>query len=289
MAYPAFAEKNVTPVFDNMMDQSLIQQGLFSFYLTTNQQKLDSELTFGFYDKSKFRGKIEWHKAIYKKMFGVKLDDIYIGGEKMNFCGEGGLYKECLITVDSGTSFISMPSKALAQISSTIPTAMNGLECQSNTDFGEITWQIGGKNYTLESDEWIYPPVSNGNLLSESMAQSKAEHRILPRSDMSQIESEKNLVMLGQNAQSQTSWQSFAQTWQQQWQSFSSAISESLVQVSDTLSLQPRVQSKKCLGTLVGMDLDQNLFLVGDLFMRKYYSIFDRDNDRIGLARARLN
>ena len=45
-------------------------------------------------------------------------------------------------------------------------------------------------------------------------------------------------------------------------------------------------KESKCFGTLMNMDLDEDLFLVGDLFMRKYYSIFDRENDRIGLAKA---
>jgi len=40
---------------------------------------------------------------------------------------------------------------------------------------------------------------------------------------------------------------------------------------------------------MLAMDLDQNMFLVGDIFMRKYYSIFDRDNDRIGIAKAVIN
>jgi len=34
------------------------------------------------------------------------------------------------------------------------------------------------------------------------------------------------------------------------------------------------------------MDIKQSMFLVGDIFMRKYYTIFDRDNDRIGLAKS---
>ena len=34
MAYPALAEEGVTPVFDNMMNQNLLKNNLFAFYLT---------------------------------------------------------------------------------------------------------------------------------------------------------------------------------------------------------------------------------------------------------------
>jgi len=35
MAYPQLAEKNVTPVFDEMMNQKLLVKNIFAFYLTT--------------------------------------------------------------------------------------------------------------------------------------------------------------------------------------------------------------------------------------------------------------
>ena len=41
-----------------------------------------------------------------------------------------------------------------------------------------------------------------------------------------------------------------------------------------------------CWGTFLAMDLREDMFLVGDIFMRKYYTVFDRDNDRVGLAEA---
>jgi hypothetical protein len=35
------------------------------------------------------------------------------------------------------------------------------------------------------------------------------------------------------------------------------------------------------------MDISHKMFLVGDVFMRKYYTIFDRDTNRVGLAQAK--
>ena len=41
-----------------------------------------------------------------------------------------------------------------------------------------------------------------------------------------------------------------------------------------------------CASTVMAMDISREQFLVGDIFMRKYYTVFDRDNDRVGLAEA---
>ena len=43
---------------------------------------------------------------------------------------------------------------------------------------------------------------------------------------------------------------------------------------------------KDCYGAIMQMDLKREMFVVGDIFMRKYYTVFDRQNDRVGLAEA---
>jgi len=35
------------------------------------------------------------------------------------------------------------------------------------------------------------------------------------------------------------------------------------------------------------MKIEKDMFLVGDVFMRKYYTIFDRDSNKVGLAMAK--
>jgi len=44
--------------------------------------------------------------------------------------------------------------------------------------------------------------------------------------------------------------------------------------------------NKACSSTIMAMDIEKDMFLVGDIFMRKFYTIFDRDHDRVGLAEA---
>lgn len=158
MAYPALAEPNVRPVFDEMMAQGLLQSNMFAFYLSSKQdenQGLKSDLTLGYYDKTKFTGDIHWSPVKFQYMFGVPLDDIKVGGKNLNICE--GAQHECLITFDSGTSLASVPTFAAKKMKQKgVPTAQNFVECENKNQFGDLTFVINGKDYTLTPDEWMF-------------------------------------------------------------------------------------------------------------------------------------
>ena len=159
MAYPALAEKGVTPVFDEMINQKLLKTNVFAFYFTTKQaeqQGIQSDMTFGYYDKSKFKGDVDWHPITYKYMFGVKLDDVKVGGKSLAMCE--GRKDGCMITFDSGTSLMSMPTWAAQKMmQAKLPTANFVVPCKSEKDFGDMSLVINGKEYVLDNSEWMFP------------------------------------------------------------------------------------------------------------------------------------
>lgn len=164
MAYPQLAEPGVTPVFDNMMMQHLLKNNLFAFYLAAESSSMDSDLTFGYYDKTKFSGSMIWHPIEYKYMFGIQLDDILVNGESLGLCGPNGIREKCLITVDSGTSYMAMPGWAYETVGDKLPTANGGIECDTGREWGSMTYVINGQSYSFSPKEWIYPPSPSGSI-----------------------------------------------------------------------------------------------------------------------------
>lgn len=45
-------------------------------------------------------------------------------------------------------------------------------------------------------------------------------------------------------------------------------------------------QTLICPSAVMTLSLHNDSFMVGDRFLRKYYTVFDRDNNRIGLAES---
>ena len=102
----------MTPVFDEMINQKLLKDNIFAFYLSGTL----SELTFGYYDKTKFEGEVHWLPVENQYMYGVRFSDILFNGKSTDICGSHNTNK-CLITFDSGSSLMSMPNYAIEFLS----------------------------------------------------------------------------------------------------------------------------------------------------------------------------
>merc|ERR1712096_426461 len=94
-----------------------------------------------------------WHPILHKLMFGISLDDIKINGKNLNLCNRPNSY--CLITVDSGTSEMTMPSWTIKDVIGKMPLKTNSMRCSNTSEFGELTFVINGFEYTLPNDDWV--------------------------------------------------------------------------------------------------------------------------------------
>ena len=115
MAYPSMAQEGKVPFFDQLIEKELLDNNLFAFYLTYDPDLADSEITFGYYDDSRFEpGTLNWHPVINPVFFAIELVDLRLGDRSLNICGEGSSTgRLCTATPDSGTSMMSMPSWAM--------------------------------------------------------------------------------------------------------------------------------------------------------------------------------
>ena len=111
----------------------------------------DSELTFGYYDMARYEGVMNWHKVRKDQPYwGIELDDILLDGIPLNLCQPSD---RCLITPDSGTSKMTMPTNLLALFEKKIGYIPN-LPCEDAFGLGTISYVIDGIHYKLPSHHW---------------------------------------------------------------------------------------------------------------------------------------
>lgn len=155
MGYPALAEDGTISLTDEMMHQKALDHTLFAFYLSTSMHGANRtpELTFGYYDKQKMKGDLDWHPVIKQYMFMVKLDDIKINGQSLGICHDRA--DGCVITFDSGSPYDIIPpwaDNALAELG--YPSSSVAKECSGPEEFGELIFVINGKEYGYAPGEW---------------------------------------------------------------------------------------------------------------------------------------
>ncbi|KAM4795757.1 cathepsin E [Rhinophrynus dorsalis] len=154
LAYPSLAVGDCTPVFDNMMDQNLVEMPMFSVYMSRDPNSaVGGELIFGGFDTSRFSGQLNWVPVTTQGYWQIQLDNIQVAGEVV-FCSGG-----CQAIVDTGTSMITGPPSDILQLQSAIgATAADGgygVDCSTLSEMPIVTFTINGVGYTLTPEQYM--------------------------------------------------------------------------------------------------------------------------------------
>lgn len=149
LAYDSISVDRIVPPFYNAINQGIVDQPRFAFYLGDNSKDESNggEATFGGIDKSKFTGDITWLPVRRKAYWEVRFDAIGLGNQFAKLDNYGA-------AIDTGTSLITLPSD-LAEIINAQIGAKKGwtgqyfVECDTRDRLPDLTFQFNGKNFTI--------------------------------------------------------------------------------------------------------------------------------------------
>ncbi|XP_012599454.1 cathepsin D [Microcebus murinus] len=209
MAFPRISVNNVLPVFDNLMQQKLVDKNIFSFYLNRDPNaKPGGELMLGGVDEKYYKGSLTYLNVTREAYWQIHMDQVDVASG-LTLCKEG-----CEAIVDTGTSLVVGPVAEVRELQKAIGAVplIQGeymIPCDKVSSLPSVTLKLGGKDYVLSGEDYTLKVSQGGKTI--------------------------------------------------------------------------------CLSGFMGMDIPPPggpLWILGDVFIGRYYSVFDRDNNRVGFAEA---
>lgn len=152
MAFPILSVNNVPTCFENLMNQNLVEEGKFAFYLG-NSRSDKGELVLGGVDEAHYTGDITWVDLMAATYWQIALD---------SFTVDGTTYaSNTKAIVDSGTSILTGPSDIVAQLAESIGAkeiiAGEYLVACDYDNLPDFKFEIDSKFYTLSPEDYLIP------------------------------------------------------------------------------------------------------------------------------------
>lgn len=142
MGFPEIAVDQVTPPFVNMVEQELVAKPVFSFWLNRKQGGEEGgELVLGGVDKKHYVGKHVWVPVTKRGYWQFKMDSLTVSNS--TFC-DGG----CAAIADTGTSLIAGPTEEVNKLNQVI-----GAQTVPSLDYCKnLASAVGERMSTLSED-----------------------------------------------------------------------------------------------------------------------------------------
>ncbi|KAL1873883.1 aspartic proteinase precursor [Diaporthe australafricana] len=163
LGYDTISVNKIVPPFYNLIDQKLIDEPVFAFYLSKDGE--GSEVVFGGSDKDHYTGKITNIPIRRKAYWEVDLDAITVDGESASYDDAG-------IILDTGTSLIALETDLAEMLNKQIGgkkgySGTYTIECNTRDSLPDITFTLAGHNFTI--DAYDYTIESGGSCISAFM------------------------------------------------------------------------------------------------------------------------
>lgn len=152
LGYPTIAVNHITPPFQEMINQKLIDEPVFTFRLGDSEED-GGEAVFGGIDTSHYTGKIDYVPVRRKAYWEVELEQVKFGDEVLELDNTGA-------AIDTGTSLIALPTDIAEMLNAQIGAtkSWNGqytVPCEKVPSLPDLSFYFNGKAYPIKGTDYI--------------------------------------------------------------------------------------------------------------------------------------
>ncbi|XXG61695.1 hypothetical protein AAC387_Pa05g0239 [Persea americana] len=307
---------NAVPVWHNMVNQGLVEEPVFSFWFNRNAEEEEEEggeIVFGGVDPKHYKGEHTYVPVTQKGYWQFDMGDVLVGNQTTGFCAGG-----CSAIADSGTSLIAGPTTTITEINHAIGAAgIVSQECKTVVaQYGQVILELllsetEPRKVCSQIGLCTFDGTQGVSIGIESVVPEKNRESSVGGSDAMCTACEMAVVwMQNQLKQNQTE-ERILEYINQLCDRLPSPMGESAVDCS-SLSTMPTVSftiggkkfaltaeqyvlkvgegaAAQCISGFTALDVPPPrgpLWILGDVFMGVYHTVFDYGKLRVGFAEA---
>ncbi|XP_047330225.1 aspartic proteinase A1-like [Impatiens glandulifera] len=306
LGFPELSVEGVVPVWYNMMNQGLIRNPVFSFWLNRNTKEEEGgELVFGAIDSRHYIGNHTYVPVTHKVYWQFDMSSISINGQLIGICRSG-----CSAIADSGTSLLSGPTAMITMINHEIGvTGVVSHECRSIVEeYGHTILKMlqgevkkicsliglcpinGTKNIEKSNNRRTSDVFAFGMCNTCEMIVVWMESQLVRHQTKNDILNYVNTLCDSLPRPFQTSVVNCSQISSMPTVSFLIGGRNFTLSSKEYISKIGEGYAKKCISGFISIDVPPPygpFWIFGDTFMIRYHTVFDYGRSRVGFADAR--
>ncbi|KAG0519251.1 hypothetical protein BDA96_09G248400 [Sorghum bicolor] len=306
---------NATPVWYNMVKQGLISDPVFSFWFNRHADDGEGgEIVFGGMDSSHYKGDHTYVPVTQKGYWQFNMGDVLVDGVSTGFCAGG-----CAAIADSGTSLLAGPTAIITEINEKIGAAgVVSQECKTvvsqygqqildlllaETQPAKVCSQVGlctfdgthGVSAGIRSVVDDEAGKSNGGLKSDPMCSACEMAVVWMQNQLAQNKTQELILNyinqlcerlpspMGESAVDCASLGSMPDI------AFTIGGKKFKLKPEQYILKVGEGQAAQCISGFTAMDIPPPrgpLWILGDVFMGVYHTVFDYGKLRVGFAES---
>jgi len=157
LAFKTISVEGVTPFFYYLIEQGLVKDESYSFYLTETPGLAGSSLVLGGVNEQYAASAFQYYPLTAETYWKIGLNDIKLGSTSFGVSGMSAI-------VDTGTSVIVGPTELVSKITAQFPST---IDCTKISTYPNLEFNINGDLYEIAPHDYILQVTALGQTVCQ--------------------------------------------------------------------------------------------------------------------------